>query len=392
MKTSLLSCLFAMCCAGCVATAPVAYDPQKDVSPVKVSKAYQPAPLDEAKVPADSALAMAGIVQMIRGEAAQVDGLSIAPGLKITEPGVPLENFSLVSLTILDRLETETVKGKEWETKTMAVLAFGLGPFRALVLTEAKTTTSASGVVLEKASVRSLSPAQPRVAAWFVPKKEFQNAIASDKSIAIWDVLDIASSMGIPVGAGLAPAKERYMAVAFVLDRLETGDSVKGLVNASLIAESSFWGAIPANMGVGFPVVMADISGPLNVPAEEKYLHVMWRPSDSTRTGGVAMDVPIGRFSTCGTVLKTLAPAAAAKPTPRAAADSARLLDIKVKDDAKAIQRQLAQLGFYSGAADGAFGNASRAALAKFKAAKGLGNNSTWDLATQQALFSASEQ
>ena len=393
MKKTLLTCAVALACTGCVTTAPVAFDPAKDVSPITVSTAYRPVALDPSKLPADSALAVAGIVSLIRGEVPQVDGLSVAPGIELTEPGVPLENFDFVDLTILDRMETELIKGKAWETKTMAVLTFGLGPFRARMLTEAKTRVTADGVVLESASVRSLAPAQPRVAAWFVPKKAFQSAIASNQAIPIWDLLDLVQTIGVPVGANKPPANDTYQAVAFVLDRLEPEDSIKGSVTSSLTPESKWWSAIPANAGVGFPIVMADVGGPLNVPGQEKYLHVFWRPADTSRTGGQKIDVPIGRFSTCGTVLKTAATQSSETlATSNAVATPPRLLNLKNKEDAIVVQRRLLQLGFYSGSVDGAFGNASRAALTKFKKDKGLANNATWDLATQNALLAGSDE
>lgn len=396
MMKFILCFVLVMITNGCVTTATApAYDPEKDVSPIKISPAYRTTPIEESKLPADTALAMAGIVRLIRGEPAQIAGLTVAPGINITEPGVPLESFSLIDLTILDRIEKEVVKGKTWTSKTMAVLTFGLGPFHALVLTEAQTSISASGVVLEKASVRSLSPAQPRVAAWFVPKKAFQDAIASNKAITVWDLMELVNSIGIPVGPGKPAAKDSYQAVAFVLDRLQPGDSVKGSVTTGPVPESSWWKSVPANAGIGFHVVMADVDGPLNVAAEEKFLHVFWRPVDSSRTGGKVLDVPVGRFSTIGTAFKTTAQAEkkSAVVTPATPANNApnrtsqTLLDLKTKDAATAVQRRLAELGFYAGNADGAFGNASRNALARFKKAKGLGNNSNWDLPTQQALF-----
>ncbi len=72
MKNTLLTCAVALACTGCVTTAPVAFDPAKDVSPITVSTAYRPVALDLSKLPADSALAVAGIVSLIRGEAPQV--------------------------------------------------------------------------------------------------------------------------------------------------------------------------------------------------------------------------------------------------------------------------------------------------------------------------------
>jgi putative peptidoglycan binding protein len=55
--------------------------------------------------------------------------------------------------------------------------------------------------------------------------------------------------------------------------------------------------------------------------------------------------------------------------------------------DAKLIQKQLAELGFYTMKVDGAFGKGSHKALKKYKQANGLGDNDTWDIQIQKALF-----
>ena len=399
MKKTLLLYVMALLAAGCVSNGPKsgAYDPASDVSPIKVSAKLRPVPLDDSKLPADTALVMAGVVQLIRGEAANVSGLTVASSVNLTEPGVPLENFSFVNLTILDRTENETVKGKTWETRNTAVLTFALGPFSALMLVDTTSTISASGVVLERASVRSLSPAQPRSVAWFVPKKEFQAAIEGDQAMPVWDVMALAASMSVPVGAGKPVQKGDHQAVVFVLDRLESGDTVKGWTSGKPVDEPSWLGTVSAKEGVGFPVLMVDAGGTLNEASEEKYVHVGWTPVDVARTGGAAKSVPIGRFSTIGATFKAAATSAAqAAPEAKTAggpiARGERELNIKVKTDAATVQQRLIELGYLKGKADGAFGKGSRSALGKFRKDAGLGSDATWDLTTQRVLFRDSMQ
>lgn len=390
MKRTFLLCIVAISVAACVSNNPPsnAYDPASDVSPIQVSSRLRPVALSESKLPVDTALVMAAVANMIRGEAANIGGLQVAPGIDLAEPGVPLENFGLVNLTLLDRTETEVVKGTEWETRNVATLDFGLGPFRALMIVDATSTVSARGVVLERASVRALSPAQPRTVAWFVPKKEFQAAIEGDQAMPVWDLMDLAASMSVPVDAGRPALKGDYQAVAFVLDRLEPGDAVKGWVSGKPLEEPGWGGSVNASEGVGFPIVMVNAGAALNAAADEKYVHVGWTPADVSRTGGAAKTVRIGRFSTIGATFKT----AAAQPAPEARPDTpiasgTRQLNIKVKSDATVVQRRLIELGYLKGKADGAFGKGSRAALAKFRDDAGLGIDGDWDLETQQELF-----
>lgn len=405
-RTYLFACV--VLCSGCVATLPTLKSTDStapDKSPVSVSPAYKTAPLSLAQLPADTGLAMAGIVHLIRGETPNVDNLTIAPGIKLTEPGVPLESFQFIDLTILDRAEKEVVKGQSWDTKTMAVLTFGLGPWRALMLTEAHTTTTATGVLLRRASVRPLSPAQPRTVAWFVPKAAFLAAIGSAKALPVWDLMDLANGMGVPIGAGQPPAKGPHLVVVFVLDRLEPGDTVKASKSDSPTPTLQWMATTQARDGVGFPVVMVDINDPLNVAAAERFVHVMWRPSDNSRTGGRSVDVPVGRFSTAnafteprvmrppfaGTVPASASATAVPTARPgRASTGSARLLNTHVKNDALLIQDQLKKMGYYAGVVDGDFGKMSLVALSKFKTAKGLGTDASWSLAVQAALFGAS--
>lgn len=395
MKRILTFCIGILLCVGCASTTQkpkTLYDPSKDISPVRVNAKYKPAPLPENQLPFDSGVAMAAIAQLIRGETPIIDNLSIAPDIDLKEPGLPLEHFDLAELTILDRMEKETIKGKAWETKTMAVLTYSLGPFRALVVAEAFCAVTANGVQLTKASVHSISPAKPRVAAWFVPKREFLSAIEMDEALPVWDIMRVANKLAKPVGAGAPQATGDFLAVAVALDRLEAGDSVKAGMCVGPMPDAK-WNA-SVHYGVGFPICITDVKGPLNTPQQEQFFHVMWTPGDMTRSGGV--DVPIGRFSTCGTVLTPQQPASAVPSEPKSVIGplekGERFLNPTNKSDAMLIQQRLAELGFYSATVDGSFGKGSKAALEKFQKAKSVGAKGNWDLPTQKALFAGTGQ
>jgi hypothetical protein len=64
-------------------------------------------------------------------------------------------------------------------------------------------------------------------------------------------------------------------------------------------------------------------------------------------------------------------------------------LDLRDIEDAKRVQKRLIELGFLFGVADGKWGSRSRRALQDFKAANGIGDNDTWDEATQERLLTA---
>ena len=55
--------------------------------------------------------------------------------------------------------------------------------------------------------------------------------------------------------------------------------------------------------------------------------------------------------------------------------------------DGQRIQQRLAALGYYNGRGEGAWDNAARVALRKFKTANGLGNNENWDASAETVLF-----
>lgn len=62
-----------------------------------------------------------------------------------------------------------------------------------------------------------------------------------------------------------------------------------------------------------------------------------------------------------------------------------------LKQDARIMQKRLADLGYYNMKIDGVFGKNSQKAVQKFKKDNGLANNATWDIQTQKILFRGSE-
>lgn len=393
------TCFFIICITGCISSElkiKPQYDSTRDVSPVEIQSRYKPEPLDTDNMPFDSVMAMSAVAHMVRGETPHIDRLVVSSGMDLTEPGNPLEHFNFVDLTILDRIEAETIQGKTWETKTMAVLTFTLGPLKALVVAEVFCTVTREVVHLTGASVRTLSPAQPRVAAWFVPKKLFLDTIQSDEELPVWEIMALANSMAVRVGPGLPQTGEDHLAVAIVLDRLEVEDKVEGWVSANPMPEGFLKASASVYGGIGFPVLMSNVDSPLNVKPEELFMHVTWTPADTSRSNG--HEVPVGRFSTCGSVFRSKeAPEVIATPPAativKGPLESGKLfLNPKDKNEAILIQRRLSELGIYTGAIDGIFGKGSRTALARYKKNAGLGNDSNWDLPTQKALFSDTGQ
>ena len=64
-------------------------------------------------------------------------------------------------------------------------------------------------------------------------------------------------------------------------------------------------------------------------------------------------------------------------------------LDLATASDATRVQQRLIELGYLAGLADGKWGPRSKAALRIFRIERNLGNDDTWDVATDRALFSS---
>jgi hypothetical protein len=392
MRTLVLCLTVGILCAGCAGLSTLARRDHAgpEVSPIQVPAALKPRAMEFADLPPDTALAVAGMVRLLRGEALDIEGLDVAPGVDLAEPALPLAEFDLVGVTLLTREEREVVPGAEWETRHLALLTFEEAPFQARVATEAFCRVTPRGVTLEQAAAHHLSPAQPRVAAWFVPAADFKAALASG-SLCGRELMDLAASLAIPVGPGQPEWQGEFTAVAFVLDRLETGDRVQAVLSRQPTPGLSLTRARVLAAATGFPILAQTGTGGINRAGDETFFHVTWTPAEASRTGGRATDVLVGRFATLWSPAPSstaLAAVAAARPVSLGALEGGqRFLDPRNKADAALIQGRLAELGFYKSKVDGLFGKGSRAALGAFKKSQGLPATTDWDLPTQMALF-----
>jgi putative peptidoglycan binding protein len=112
-------------------------------------------------------------------------------------------------------------------------------------------------------------------------------------------------------------------------------------------------------------------------------------PTPTGPAGGPFIPVP-SNIPTNPTVAPPLnAPIDIEKPPQNSQSSSGdRLFDLAQPKDAERAQQRLIELGYLFGTADGVWGPRSRKALQDFRSDQGFGDRDTWDLQTQQKLFS----
>src|SRR5690606_15667090 len=102
----------------------------------------------------------------------------------------------------------------------------------------------------------------------------------------------------------------------------------------------------------------------------------------------IEAEVPGQRQSLRLEVQRLLSSWRASQSLPPASSANESLIDIASVSGAILVPRQLKELGYYGGAVDGIWGQASQTALRSFKLSQsGLGYDDSWDLMTQRALM-----
>lgn len=278
---------------------------------------------------------------------------------------------------------------------------------RTSVTVLAKYEVTTSLVTVLSSSIHPVQPAFPRIQCFFVPETALKampkgslstfldwyafalrNSISMTPSaaererLAKWDTLSTADK-----SAGANP-RQRYAILVFAMNRvLEPGSLTMGLCTTPGSWLNANAGTFMNHGGWRIGVMGAEFS--IDDHDQQRFVEVRYTP-DTSGTAGEPYPLMVGLFSTS----KNHAPVKTqAVGQQRGIFESgARFLDPKNTEDAKLIQARLTELGFYQAAVDGLFGKGSRAALAKFKSSKGLGNNSNWDLPTQQSLFAGTGQ
>lgn len=262
-------------------------------------------------------------------------------------------------------------------------------------------------VVVEKSSVSPIQPVYPRVEIFYVPEDVFtsvpsgtltdfnslylfalQNAISMQPMAAEKDEREQWEKMSL-VEKARNPrviASDRYIVMAFSLDRI-LGD---GSLNINFSASSR---GCPTSSHES--LVMLDDSGwkigligaelAIDDWSNEVFVNVGYTPGGGFRLfSGYPMLV--GSFSTTKNYTSVSDSVYIAGPLEQ----GQRFLNPRQRDDARLIQRRLADQGFYRMEVDGLFGPGSLSALQAFRKKKGLGDNANWDMASQMELFAGS--
>jgi hypothetical protein len=112
-------------------------------------------------------------------------------------------------------------------------------------------------------------------------------------------------------------------------------------------------------------------------------------PTPTGPAGGPFIPVPSNIPTNPTGVPPLNAPIYIEKPTQNSQSSPGdRLFDLSQPKDAVQAQQRLIELGYLFGTADGIWGPRSRKALQDFRSDQGFGERDTWDLQTQQKLFS----
>jgi hypothetical protein len=129
-----------------------------------------------------------------------------------------------------------------------------------------------------------------------------------------------------------------------------------------------------------------------DVPATNPPTTMPRQPETPTQTSPKPSDPPTPTGPSGGPYIpvpSTAPPLNAPNDIPRPPqVSSSDLFDLSQPKDAERVQQRLIELGYLFGSADGIWGTQSRKALRDFRSDQALGEGDTWDLETQQKLFS----
>lgn len=323
--------------------------------------------------------------------------------------GFGLRGFDLL------KYEAQSTGKKSAEVEMAAVvhLKDPLGRRTSVVL-DATYDVTPKKVTIHSSQARPVQPAFPKTVCFFVPETAIKTvprgslssfldwyAFAVTHAVnmtpttaerdqrAKWDTLSFTEK----ASARQANPPQRFVILTFAMDRiLDSGELTMGFCDSPTGTMKHTEKATFLNDG-GWRIGTLGAEFALNDPEKTYYIQVKYTP-DTSQSAGTVYPALVGLFSTSKNYAAHTQHSSglAAQPQSGPLENGARFLNPKNKDDAIVIQTRLAELGFYTAGIDGAFGKGSRAALAKYKKSAGLGDNSNWDLPTQQALFSGTGQ
>ncbi len=263
-------------------------------------------------------------------------------------------------------------------------------------------------VVVEESSISPIQPVYPRVEVFYIPEDIFvsatsdiltdfnslylfalQNAINMEpttterKEREQWEKMSLFEKVRKP----RLITSNRYVILAFSLDRiLGNGYLNINFSTSSSSCPTSSHESLKILDDSGWKIGLIGAELAIDDWNSEVFVNVGYGPGGDFRLfSGYPMLV--GSFNTTKNYPAVSDPDYIAGPLEQ----GLRFLNPSQRDDARLIQRRLAEHGFYRMEIDGLFGPGSLSALQAFRKNKRLGDNSNWDITTQMELFAGSE-
>ena len=366
--------------------------------------------LGQVETPDDIKLVTAAIIYRLRGVDGMVEHVSFNPDgfVQVGEEGFNYEGFEMVSMTITGYEETVLEANKKTSVTLEGVLLFK-DEFlrRAGVYFAATYTATAKGIVIENAFANGIPPEGPEVQAFMVPAKAVQ---AADPEVMrgylplYLFAIENAIPMAFPEGQRKVYSEGEYFMMIFTKDRIFDDSDMQMRVSTSRSLGGTQLTS-PIYIGEnGWRIMIAGGKFSPGSSANRFYFGVEY----TANPGPEIEPIQLALFSNKITTIEpnqpraTTAQPAAMEPVqmeaaPQATAGDGPIAQGKIflnpimKQDAKAIQARLKELGHYNGTVDGAFGKNSKNALDSYAASQGL-SSSAWTLMLQKQLFAGSGQ
>jgi hypothetical protein len=372
--------------------------------------------MQEKDLPDDAKLVIGAIVSRMALQTSLPSAVVFDPGgsHQIHDDNFDYAGFGLRGFDLLKYDATPSgKKSARVELSGVVHLKDPLDRLASVTIITAYEVTRGKVKILES-SAQPIQPAFPRILCFFVPETAIKGAPkGSLTSFLDWYAFAAANSVNMTPtqsdrderakwesksffekATGSGAKKQRYIILAFAMNRiLEPGSLSMGFCDSADGALKNQDKATFLNFG-GWRIGTMGAEFAINDFGKEYFVQVRYTP-DTQGTAGSPYPVLVGLFSTLknyNASNRVAAQVSTQTGQPGMIESGKRFLNPKNKQDAKVIQSRLAELGFYTSTVDGAFGKGSRAALGQFKATNGLGEDTNWDMPTQQALFSGTGQ
>ena len=330
-------------------------------------------PVEQISKNAKKALAATMAVLFDKAQSNPVAAIFFAPGVRERWAG----KFSYPGFSISDMVITVDQQANEVGQVAGLLRLVAQPGRRAMVSFITDYSGGADAIVVSSVSLLEVAPDIPAALVFLTPPNTVQTEqylLANDYSGLLQAVISQAVSLNAKSGSqDLLVGPGIYDVFTFIMDR-----SLPGSVFDLHLQETTQVGLPAAHMNFdGWQVLRARtnfaFASDANMTVKILYIAgASVQPNQAT-----AREIAAFIFHP----VAQPAPAASASPATNA------LLSLGKSVDARKVQQRLKDLGFLSGAVDGAWGPQARQALRTFKNANGLENSAIWDKETQSLLM-----